>query len=83
MVAGESRATVWEFCLDPTAEVSLVKEARSAGIENMLAEASKGASRNKDTLDDASANQSDFLSFSATNGRAGEESEFFDFKALF
>ena len=67
----------------PAADVSFVKLESSAGIEKILADTNKGARRAKKAPDDASANQSDFLSFSATNGRAGEEGEFFDFKALF
>jgi hypothetical protein len=71
-----------EFCEEPAAEVSLVSDWRKAGIEKMLAEVSIGVRSAKETLEEASANDNDLLSFPATSLRWGEESEFLGFKAL-
>jgi len=73
---------VWEFCLAPEAEVSCVMLCKNAGIEKKLADTNAGASKKRDTPDDASANHRDLLSFPAADGLAGEETKFLDFKAL-
>src|SRR3989344_4767252 len=82
LVAGESRVTVWEFCVAPDAEVSWVMFCKNAGIEKILADTSAGINRKVEALDDASANHINLLIFPAAGGLAGEGSEFVGFKAL-
>jgi hypothetical protein len=80
LVTGESKESVCEFCLAPAAELSFIKTCNRAGIENRLAEARRGNSKNAATLSDALAITIDFFNFSATKGRAGAETEGIDFK---